>query len=651
MKWYEIKTRAKASGEKSAEVFIYGDIGESWMGETVAAKDFVKEIAALEVSAMTVRLNSYGGSVTDGLAIHNALKRHKARVTVAIDGAAYSIASLIAMAGDEIHMASNAMLMIHAPWGGAIGNSAELRDYADVLDKMAGAMATTYAARTGQPLDDMLALLTDGLDHWYDAEEALAHGFVTHITDALALAASANRFTDPALRRAVNPPAVAAAVTPPEKETKMPDLNIPTPAAAPDIAALTAQAAADYQARAKALMDTGRAYAAHGGIDLAAQAVAEGWSEADLNAKLLAAVAKGPAHASYGQGARAEDNVDRKTLGFKTMGEFAFHVRNAALGNGRLDPRLKAAATTYGNESVGPDGGFAVPPQFASEIAALALEEQSLLSLADAMPVSGNSMSFPRDESTPWGSTGVIATWDGEGDTANQRKPVLGLDTLRLKKLRVLVPASDELLADSVAMTAHLVRKMGEAVLWKTNDAIINGTGAGQPLGILNAGSLVAQAKEGSQAADTIVAANIAKMYGRCIQGAGSNLVWIMNPDAFQQIVQLSVNAGVNWMGPNASLQGAPNGTLMGRPIVLSDACDTVGDQGDIILANMAGYRAITKAGGEEFSESMHLWFDQDVTAFKLVFRMDGQPALSAAVTPPNSSITRSHFVALAARA
>ena len=78
---------------------------------------------------------------------------------------------------------------------------------------------------------------------------------------------------------------------------------------------------------------------------------------------------------------------------------------------------------------------------------------------------------------------------------------------------------------------------------------------------------------------------------------------------------------------------------------------DTVGDQGDIVLANMAGYRAITKAGGEEFSESMHLWFDQDVTAFKLIFRMDGQPALTSAVTPPNSAVTRSHFVALAARA
>lgn len=649
MQWYEIKQRQKAAGEKAAEVFIYGDIGESWFGETVAAKDFVKEIAALDVDAMTVRINSYGGSVSDGLAIHNALKRHKARVITAIDGAAYSIASLIAMAGDEVHMAENAMLMIHAPWGGVVGNSAEMRDYADVLDKMAGAMATTYAARTGRDVDAMLALLTDGADHWYTAEEALASGFVTHITEALAMAASANRFTDPAMRRVVNTQAAAAAQHP-EKGPEMPDMTTHQ-AAAPDIAAITAQAHADYQTRAKALMDTGRAYAQFGGVELAAQAVAEGWSEADLNAKLLAAASKGPAHASYGQGARVDDNVDRKTLGFKSMGEFAFHVRNAALGNGRLDPRLKAAATTYGNEAAGPDGGFAVPPQFAQTIAALALEEQSLLALADNMPVSGNSMSFPKDESTPWGSTGVIATWDGEGDTANQRKPVLGLDTLRLKKLRVLVPASDELLADSVAMTAHLTRKMGEAVLWKSNDAIINGTGAGMPLGILNAGSLIAQAKETSQTADTIVAGNIAKMYGRCIQGAGANLVWLMNPDAFQQIVQLSVNAGVNWMGPNAGLQGAPNGTLMGRPIILTDACDTVGDQGDIILANMAGYRAITKAGGEEFSESMHLWFDQDVTAFKLVFRMDGQPALTAAVTPPNSAITRSHFVALAARA
>lgn len=655
-KWYYIKARANAAGEQSAEVFIMGDIGESWWGESVTAVDFVKEIAALDVSALTVRINSYGGSVSDGLAIYNALRRHKATVTTAIDGVAMSIASLIAMAGDEVEMAENAILMIHAPWGGLMGNSKEMREYADVLDKMAGAMATSYAARSGKSIEDMLALLTDGEDHYYTADEALAEGFVTATTPALAIAASANEITQPAFwaarAKASAPapaapapvePVAAAAAQPEPKGHTMSQVN---PAAAPDEAAIKAA----IKAQNAALIETGKAYAKFGGEALAMQAVAEGWTQDELNAKLLAAASKGGAHATYGQGARVEDNVDRKTQGFKSFGEYAYHVRNAALGTGRLDDRLKAAATTYGNESSGTDGGFAVPEQFASEITSIALEEQSLLAMADETPVSGNSMTFPKDETTPWGSTGITATWDGEGDAATQKKPVLGKSRLELHKLRVLVPATDELLADASAMSAHLVKKMGEAVLWKSNDAIINGTGAGMPLGILAAGSLVVQAKETSQTADTINATNVAKMYGRCIKGAGANLVWLINPDAYAQLIVMTIGDQPIFTAPVQGMRNAPDGLLLGRPVVLTDACDTVGDQGDIILANMAGYRAITKAGGAEFSQSMHLWFDQDVQAFKLVFRMDGQPALASAVTPPNSSVTRSHFVALAAR-
>lgn len=656
-KWYDIKARANASGEQSAEVFIMGDIGESWWGESVTAADFVKEIAALDVTAMTVRINSYGGSVSDGLAIYNALRRHKASVTTAIDGVAMSIASLIAMAGDEVEMAENAIMMIHAPWGGLYGNSKEMREYADVLDKMAGAMATSYAARSGKSIEDMLALLTDGEDHYYTADEALAEGFVTATTPALAIAASANEITQPAFWAArakasapapakpapVEPVAATAAAQPEPKGHTMSQVN---PAAAPDEAAIKSA----IKAQNAALIETGKAYAQFGGEALAMQAVAEGWTQDELNAKLLAAASKGGAHATYGQGARVEDNVDRKTLGFKSFGEYAYHVRNAALGTGRLDERLKAAATTYGNESSGTDGGFAVPEQFASEITSIALEEQSLLAMADETPVSGNSMTFPKDETTPWGSTGITATWDGEGDTASQKKPILGKSRLELHKLRVLVPATDELLADASAMSAHLVKKMGEAVLWKSNDAIINGTGAGMPLGILAAGSLVVQAKETSQTADTINATNVAKMYGRCIKGAGANLVWLINPDAYAQLIVMTIGDQPIFTAPVQGMKNAPDGLLLGRPVVLTDACDTVGDQGDIILANMAGYRAITKAGGAEFSQSMHLWFDQDVQAFKLVFRMDGQPALASAVTPPNSSVTRSHFVALAAR-
>ncbi|MDZ7595868.1 MAG: phage major capsid protein [Thiobacillus sp.] len=653
MKWYDIKARAATEDRKAAaEIFIYGDIGESWWAETVTASSFLAEVNALDVDAITVRINSFGGSVVDGIAIYNAIKRHRASVTVCVDGVALSIASLIAMAGDTVEMAENATMMIHAPWGSVSGNSAELREQADVLDTFASAMATSYVAKTGMDSAAVMALLTDGKDHWYNAVEAMEAGLCDQITPALAIAASANRFTQPAKPTAapvVNLPAAAAAL-PVSKGQTMNLENTPTPAAPQDVAAIQAKAVADYQARARELTDTGKAFAKFGGEALAMQAVAEGWTVDQLNAKLLAAASAGPAHAAFGQAARSESNLDTKTFGFKSLGEFAHHVRNASLGNGRLDSRLQAAATTYGNEGSGADGGFAVPPQFAQTISAVALEEESLLSYADNTPVTGNSMSFPKDETTPWGSTGITANWEGEGDTKSAKKPGLKLDHLRLKKLSVLVGATDELLADSAAMGAYLAKKMSEAVRWKSNDAIINGNGVGMPLGILNGGSVVSIAKEGSQVADTIVAANLSKMLARVLKGGGP-LVWLINPDAMPQIHLLTLGDTPIWTPPQEGFKGAPNGFLLGRPIIETDACDTVGDVGDIILANMGGYRAITKAGGEEFSESMHLWFDQDVTAFKLNFRMDGQPALSTAITPPNSTATRSHFATIAARA
>lgn len=194
--WYSIRARAP----RVAEVFIYGDIGESWSEESVTAAAFVREVSALDVDALTVRLNSYGGSVADGLAMYNALKRHKASVTVAIDGIAASIASLVAMAGDTVEMAENALLMVHAPWGVAAGNAAAMREFADTLDIWAQAMATSYAAKTGRPLEEMLALLTDGVDHWLDAEQARTEGFIDNIVAAVPMAASfdLSRFKLPA---------------------------------------------------------------------------------------------------------------------------------------------------------------------------------------------------------------------------------------------------------------------------------------------------------------------------------------------------------------------------------------------------------------------------------------------------------------------
>lgn len=227
--------RAKADAPRAAEVWIYGDIGESWDGESIAARDFVQQLAALEADQITARINSYGGSVTDGLAIYNALKRHPAAVTVEIDGAAFSIASLIAMAGDEVRMAENALMMIHAPWGLAMGNSADMRDMADVLDKYASAMSSAYVGQTGKSQDDILSLLQDGTDHWYTAAEALAEGFISSISDAMPIAASLENQFDlsryarfqPRAAAPISKPAAAAA----KKEATMPDVVTPTPAA------------------------------------------------------------------------------------------------------------------------------------------------------------------------------------------------------------------------------------------------------------------------------------------------------------------------------------------------------------------------------------------------------------------------------------
>ncbi len=188
IKWFSI--RASARDVRAAEVLIFGDIGESWWGESITAASFVRELAQLDVDDITVRINSHGGSVSDGIAIYNALRRHKARVTTSIEGVAASIASLIAMAGDTVEMAENALLMVHAPWGYSAGNAVDMREFADLLDAWSQAMATSYAAKTGRDASEMLGLLTDGQDHWYTAAEAKAEKFIDSVVAAVPVAAA-----------------------------------------------------------------------------------------------------------------------------------------------------------------------------------------------------------------------------------------------------------------------------------------------------------------------------------------------------------------------------------------------------------------------------------------------------------------------------
>lgn len=236
------------------ELLIYGDIGESWWTESVTAQSVAQQLNDLDstVATINVRINSYGGSVADGLAIYNALKRHKAAKAVTVDGVAMSSASLIAMAGDTVSMPATSILMIHAPWGGVYGNAKELRQYADVLDTFSASMADAYVKKSGKSKEEILGLLQDGEDHYYTGEEAVAAGFADAVaadavdeTDpdeqarafAAALAqrvtarGASARYTSLAFAAALRAP--KASVLPQSASASAPSVNTPNPPAAP----------------------------------------------------------------------------------------------------------------------------------------------------------------------------------------------------------------------------------------------------------------------------------------------------------------------------------------------------------------------------------------------------------------------------------
>lgn len=165
---------------KTGEIWLYDQVGEGWFGG-MSAKTFVAEVNKLgKVDIINLHINSPGGSVFDGVSIYNTLKNHPARIEVDVDGVAASIASVIAMAGDEIRMADNALMMVHNPSGVAVGDAEEMRKIADLLDQVKGVIASTYAKRTGMKEAEVMQMMTE--ETWMTAAEAQDKGFADVIT-------------------------------------------------------------------------------------------------------------------------------------------------------------------------------------------------------------------------------------------------------------------------------------------------------------------------------------------------------------------------------------------------------------------------------------------------------------------------------------
>lgn len=223
---WEVKARA---GGTEGEVWIYGDIGFSWDDDGVTARQFAQDLQDLgAVATIHVYINSAGGSVFQGEAIYNSLRRHRARKIVHVDGMAASIASVIAMAGDEIRIARNGLMMIHDPEGCACGRSTDFRKMADSLDKIKDIIVDTYVLRTGGKADVIAGQMTE--ETWFNAEEAIAAGFADAIDEPVAVAAfsgidvTAFKHAPDALAEAVA--AAPAQPAPPDQPEASPDAKL-----------------------------------------------------------------------------------------------------------------------------------------------------------------------------------------------------------------------------------------------------------------------------------------------------------------------------------------------------------------------------------------------------------------------------------------
>ena len=183
----------------------------------------------------------------------------------------------------------------------------------------------------------------------------------------------------------------------------------------------------------------------------------------------------------------------------------------------------------------------------------------------------------------------------------------------------------------------------------------------GKPLGVMNSGALVTVSKRTSQPADTIMHRNLVDMMGRMYAKSWPRAMWLMHQDVWAQLPLLSfrdvgaypstaTTAPVPAYMPPSGISGQPYGTLLGRPIMVLEAMETIGDLGDILLADMSQYRAVTKAGGMRTDTSIHLKFDTDETVFRFIFRLAGAPWWSSTISPRDGSNTRSPFITLESR-
>lgn len=340
--------------------------------------------------------------------------------------------------------------------------------------------------------------------------------------------------------------------------------------------------------------------------------------------------------------------------GFKDRKEFFSTVMSAGISGKVSDERLRYLNAVGSDEHTGSNdayGGFTIPEGFMGGLMTTDPEIDPVASLVNSFTMSNpivkvNARVDKNHSTSVTGGMRVFRT--SETNTVDPTRTQFEQLTFQANTLMGLSYASEELLSDSPISFAQIVgNSFAQEMASKIIDERINGTGTGQFEGVLNTPALITVAKESGQAADTITFANITKMYARLWKKAGA--VWLANHNTMPTLMNIAQQVGTAgvpaWQ--TDARTGAP-GTLLGLPVYFTEACPTLGDLGDLILADWSQYLQGTLQGVQG-AESMHVRFIYNERAFRFTMRNDGRSWWRSVLTPKNGD-TLSPFVTLAAR-
>lgn len=345
---------------------------------------------------------------------------------------------------------------------------------------------------------------------------------------------------------------------------------------------------------------------------------------------------------------------------FPSFGQQLTAIMRAGIPGGQTDPKLHQVqgAATGLNETTPSDGGFLVQQDFSTMLLESIYETGFLASRCNRISISGNANSIKlpgvdetsRATGSRWG--GIQGFWQDEASEKTKSKPKFRNVELSLKKLIGLCYATDELIEDAAVLETVITQGFSDEFGFLIDDAILNGTGAGMPLGILNSGCLVTQDKEAGQADKTIILENLVNMLSRMPMRNRRTAAWFINQEVEPQLYTLSLAVGTggsSYYMHSGGASASPYSSLFGRPVIPIEQCAALGDLGDVIFADFGSY-LLAEKGGIKADVSIHVQFIYDESVFRFVLRVDGCPSLASAITPYKGASDLSPFVVLQAR-